>query len=500
MKSYNPMMYEHVKSDSPIIPAKSANKTGQPDAESVEGRGLTKGNAGQQNTSRTQSRTNEVPNALDYVREKAKKDKELKFTAIFHHVTKERLRTSFLSAKKNVSAGVDGVTWRQYEQNLEDNLEDLHSRLHRGAYQAKPSRRAYIPKGDGRMRPLGIASLEDKIVQRAVAEVLNAIYEVDFLGFSYGFRARRKPHDALDALASAIQMKKVSFVLDADIRSYFDSICHQWMEKFVEHRIGDRRILRLIVKWLKAGVVEDGQWRASEEGSPQGASISPLLSNIYLHYVLDLWAHQWRKRHARGEVVIVRWADDFVAGFQYRDDAERFLSDLGERFGKFSLNIHPDKTRLIRFGRFAQRDCRRFDGKRKPETFNFLGFTHHCGLNSNGTFKVYRKSMGKRFIAKLRDVKEELRVRMHQSIAEQGKWLQSVVRGYFAYHAVPGNWKRLGEFRTQIARMWYKTLRRRSQKSRINWEKMPKLVKQWLPHARILHPWPEERFLAKHPR
>ena len=488
------MMNEHGKSDSPVVPAKPSNKADA--AEVVEERGLTKGNEIQQNTLRTQSRVKDVPSALDRVREVAKRDKKVRFTALLHHVTIERLREAFLGIKKNASAGVDGVTWHQYEQDLESNLTDLHSRLHRGAYRAKPSRRAYIPKGDGRKRPLGIAALEDKIVQRAVGEVLNAIYEADFLGFSYGFRPGRRPHEALDALAAAIRFKKVSFVLDADIRSYFDSIDHKWMETFIEHRIADKRILQLISKWLKAGVIEEGQWRATEEGSPQGASISPLLSNVYLHYVLDLWAHQWRNRHARGDVCIIRWADDFVVGFQYQSDAKRFLAELGERFEKFSLALHPEKTRLIRFGRFAIRDCKRFDGRTKPETFDFLGFTHCCSVNRNGKFKIVRKSIRKRFAAKLRAAKGELRTRMHQPVKEQGKWLRSVLLGYFAYHAVPGNSERIGEFRTQIARMWYKTLRRRSQKSSLTWERMGKLVKRWLPPARILHPWPEKRFLA----
>ena len=489
-----PVMHEHGKSDSPIVPAKLPNKAEAEEA--VEERGLTKGNVVQQNTPRTQSRNRNVPSALERVREVAKRNKDVKFTALLHHVTTERLREAFFGIKKDASAGVDGITWRQYEQKLESNLEDLRSRLHRGAYRAKPTRRTYIPKGDGRMRPLGIAALEDKVVQRAVAEVLNAIYEADFLGFSRGFRLGRRAHEALDALAVAIQFKKVNFVLDADIRSYFDSIDHEWVRKFIEHRIADKRILGLVSKWLKAGVIEDGQWRGSEEGCPQGASISPLLSNVYLHYVLDLWAHQWRKRHARGDVVVVRWADDFVVGFQYQSDAKRFLSELHERFQRFSLMLHPEKTRLIRFGRFAGRDSGRLDGRRKPETFDFLGFTHYCGVNRNGKFTVIRKTMRKRFGSKLREIKGELRACMHHPVAEQGKWLQSVVRGYFGYHAVPGNWERLGEFRTQVERMWYRTLLRRSQKSRITWDCMKRLFDQWLPPARILHPWPEERFLA----
>ena len=484
------------KSDSTIVPVKSPNKTDQPAAEAVEGRGLTKENALKQNTHRTQSRKESVPRALQRVRQAAIRNRREQFSALFHHLSTELLLESFYGIKRNASAGVDGLRWEQYEADLQRNIAELHSRLHRGAYRVKPSRRVYIPKSDGRQRPLGIAALEDKIVQRAVAEVLSAIYETDFLGFSYGFRPGRQAHEALDALAIAIRFKKISWMLDADVRSYFDRINHEWMERFLQHRIADKRILRLIHKWLKAGVVEDGLWTASEEGCPQGASISPLLANIYLHYVLDLWAHQWRSRHARGEVIIVRWADDFVVGFQYQDDAERFKEELADRFRKFSLELHPEKTRLIRFGRFAARDSRRFDAKRKPETFDFLGFTHYCGVNRNGKFQVGRKTQRKRLTTKLHEVKAELRKRMHQTIPAQGEWLRSVVRGYFNYHAIPGNWEALGSFRTQATRLWYQSLRRRSQKSHITWQRMTKLAKSWLPPARILHPWPEQRLAA----
>lgn len=484
------------KSDRPVLPAKLPNKTEEPVAEAVEGRGLAKGKAEQQNTSRTQGRTNDVPNALDRIRQAAIRNREEQFTALLHHITVERLRSAFYEIKKTAAAGVDGVTWHWYEEGLEDKLQELHARIQRGAYRAKPSRRAYIPKSDGKQRPLGIATLEDKIVQRAVAEVLNAIYEVDFLGFSYGFRPGRKAHEALDALAVGIRRKNVNWVLDADIRGYFDSINHERLIKFVERRISDRRILRLIKKWLKAGVIENGTVTTSDEGTPQGASISPILSNIYLHYVLDTWVQRWRKTEARGDVVIVRWADDFVMGFQYQDDAERFLKELHERFRQYELELHPEKTRLIRFGRFARRDCQLFDGRRKPETFNFLGFTHACGVSRDGKFIVKRKTMRKRFTAKLHEIKSELRKRMHELISDQGSWLRSVVRGYFAYHAIPGNWQAIGAFRIQIAKLWYKVLRRRSQRTRMTWERMGKVVDLWLPPARILHPWPEQRFAA----
>jgi group II intron reverse transcriptase/maturase len=364
-------------------------------------------------------------------------------------------------------------------------------------HRPKPSRRAYLPKPDGRQRPLGIAALEDKIVQRAVAEVLNAIYEVDFLGFSYGFRPGRRAHEALDALAVGLRIKKISWILDADIRGYFDAIHHDWMGKFLEHRIADGRILRLIRKWLKAGAIEKGVWAVSEEGSPQGASISPLLAKVYLHYVLDLWVPWWRKHIAQREVIIVRWADDFVLGFQHEAEARRFLEALRDRFRKFSRELHPDKTRLIRFGRFARRDVRRLEGKKKPETFDFLGFTHFGGVNRNGKFMVRRITMKKRFTAKLQALKAELRNRVHQSLVSQGLWLRSVLQGYYAYHAVPGNWDAIGAFRTQIARLWYRTLRRRSQKTRLNWDRRQKHLDAGLPPARILHPWPEQRFDAR---
>jgi len=492
----NPARHGGGKSDRPIRPTKSPNKAGQPVAEAVEERGLAKENADRQNTPRTQSRNDGVPSALDRVRQAALRNRKERFSALFHHITLERLRDAFRGIKRTAAPGVDGVTWEQYEQDLEENLRDLHDRLHKGAYRAKPSRRAWIPKPDGRQRPLGIAALEEKIVQRSAAEVLGAIYEADFLGFSYGFRPGRQAHQALDALAIGIRFKKISWILDADVRGYFDAINHDWLIRFLEHRIADRRMLRLIRKWLKAGVVEDGAWKASEVGSPQGASISPLLANVYLHYVLDLWVQWWRQHKARGDVIIVRWADDFVIGFQYEADARRLLEDLRGRFEKFSLELHPEKTRVIRFGRFARRDSRRFDGRRKPETFNFLGFTHHCGVTRNGKFFVRRTTTKKRLRAKLRSVKEELRKRMHHGLVEQGLWLRSVVRGYFGYHAIPGNWAAIGAFRTQVARHWYRTLRRRSQKTRLNWKRMDQIVQQWLPPARILHPWPEQRLAA----
>lgn len=385
-------------------------------------------------------------------------------------------------------------------KNLEENLKNLHKKVHNGGYKAKPSRRVYIPKSGGKVRPLGVASLEDKILQKAVAEILNAIYETDFLGFSYGYRPERSPHQALDALAVGLRWKKISWILDADISGFYDNINHEWMMKFMNHRVADTRILRLVKKWLNAGKIEGNIWSPSETGTMQGASLSPLLSNIYLHYAFDTWAEWWRKKHARGDVIITRWADDFVVGFQYRDDALKFQGELNERLGKFSLALNQAKTHLIRFGRYARRDAKRFDGQSKPKTFDFLGMTHICGQNRNGKFQVYRKTIGKRLTGKLKEVKMELRKRMHEDITTQGKWLRTVVQGYFGYHAIPGNMKALETYRTEIARMWYKTLRRRSQKKKLVWEKMNPIVHKWLPKARILHPWPEkrlERYITK---
>jgi group II intron reverse transcriptase/maturase len=394
---------------------------------------------------------------------------------------------------------VDGVTWGQYEQNLEDNLVDLHARVHRGAYRAQPSRRKFIPKADGRERPLGIAALEDKIVQRAVVEVLNAIYEEDFLGFSYGFRPKRGQHDALDALAVGITQTKVNWIVEVDVRAFFDTVSHEWLIRFVEHRIADVRMIRLIRKWLKAGVMDDGLWSPSEAGTPQGAVVSPTLANIYLHYSFDLWAERWRHHEAHGNVIYVRYADDIVAGFEHQSDAVRFLAELRERLETFALSLHPDKTRLIEFGRHAAAD-RAKRGLGKPETFNFLGFTHICGRSRRGLFLLHRKTRRDRMRAKLRALKGELKRRMHEPIPQQGRWLGQVVRGYFVYHAVPTNYPRLAAFRFHVTALWWRTLRRRSQKDWTTWERISRLAAAYLPLPRILHPWPNTRFAVKHPR
>jgi len=482
------------KSDRSVVPGKLPNKVGSlATAEAAEGRDLAKGNSGRTAVFRTQGREG-TGSGLDRVREVARRDKKVRFTALLHHVNIERLRQAYFRLKRDAAPGVDGVTWRQYGEQLEDNLRDLHDRLHRGTYRATPSRRTYIPKADGRQRPLGIAALEDKVVQRAVVEVLNAIYEEDFLGFSYGFRPGRSQHQALDALAVGLEKCNVRWVLDADIRGFFDTINHEWLVKFVEHRIADRRIVRLIHKWLAAGVMEDGRWTESAEGTPQGATVSPLLANVYLHYVLDLWVHHhWRKKRARGNVILVRFADDFVIGFEHREDAERMRQELGERLAKFGLQLHPDKTRLIEFGRYAAAN-RGERGEGKPETFDFLGFTHICGTTRKGWYNLRRQTTRKRLTAKLREVKTELRRRCHDSIPDQGRWLAAVVRGYDQYHAIPGNLPALVTFRTEVRRRWQMALRRRSQHDRTNRRKMRRLVRRYLPKPCILHPYPDARF------
>jgi len=495
--SHKSLMHGGGESYSGVVPAKQPNKSEQSPAEAVEGRPLTKENTQEPNPCRTPSREN-GPSGLERVREAAK-DGKLKFTALLHHVSIDLLRESYYSLKKQAAPGVDGVTWQEYGQGLEARLSDLHGRVHRGSYHAQPSRRVWIPKADGRQRPLGIAALEDKIVQHAVGTVLNQIWEEDFLDFSYGFRPGRGQQDALDALWVGIARKRVNWILDLDIRSFFDKLQHSWLVKFVEHRIGDKRVVRLIQKWLKAGVMEDGEWSETKEGSPQGSVISPILANLYLHYVLDLWVEQWRRKQVRGEVIIVRYADDAVLGFEHREEAERFLEQLRERLRKFGLELHPEKTRLIEFGRYAtERRAKRGEGK--PETFNFLGFTHMCGTShKTGYFTVHRRTIGKRMAAKLKDIRVKLRQRMHVSPATTGKWLVQVVRGYFQYHAIPGNWARLKAFRNDVLRMWFQTLRRRSQRSRLSWQRFREGLGSLLPPIQILQPYPNVRFDAKHP-
>jgi group II intron reverse transcriptase/maturase len=433
------------------------------------------------------------------VRQVAVRDKGARFTALLHHVTLERLLMAYQDIRPGAAPGVDGVRWDEYGQDLVANLRDLHGRVQSGRYRASPSRRVYIPEADGRLRPLGIATLEDKIVQRAVTGVLNAVYEADFKGFSYGFRPGRGPHQALDALTAGITGKRVNWVLDADIRDFFGQLDRGWLERFLRHRIADERVLRLAGKWLAAGVIEDGTWTESGKGSPQGASVSPLLANVYLHYVLDLWAEWWRKRRAHGDMILVRFADDFVAGFEHKADADRFLAELRGRFAQFGLDLHPDKTRLIEFGRSAAAN-RAARGLGKPETSGFLGFTHISAKGGNGRFWVQRITISKRMRAKLAEVKAQLRQRMHQPVPAQGRWLASVITGHMAYYAVPGNRAAISAFRDQLTRHWFKSLRRRSQKTRINWERMRRIAIRWLPPPRTTHPYPSVRFAATHPK
>jgi group II intron reverse transcriptase/maturase len=482
------------KSDNAVVPENLPNEaSGAPLAEEArEGRVLAEGNVLQQPRRRTQDRIS-LHAKLERVRQAAGGTPALRFTTLWHHVYDvERLCAAYFSLKKEAAPGVDGTTWQAYGTRLEENLHDLSARLQRGAYRAKPVRRVFIPKADGRERPIGIPTLEDKLVQRAAAEVMGAVFEMEFKGFSYGFRPQRSAHQALDALTVGITRKKVNWVLDADIRGFFDALDHEWLVKFIEHRISDERVVRHVKKWLKAGVLEQGRWSSAEWGTPQGGSISPLLANVYLHYVLDLWVAAWRNREARGDVIVVRYADDFVVGFEHRDDAERFLAALRERFAKFHLELHPEKTRLLEFGRFATRDRAR-RGEGKPATFDFLGFTHICGRTRTGKYKVLRQTMKKRMRAKLKALKGELKQRMHDPVPDVGKWLGAVLQGYYRYFAVPGNGWALGSFRHALLRLWRRTLSRRSQNGRVSRARMSRLATLWLPRPRILHPYPSQR-------
>src|SRR5512141_1911997 len=475
-------MHVFEESDSGTVPMNHSNKSGKPRAESEEGRPLIKENTHQSSTRSTQSEAR-VSHGLAGVRKAARERKEMKFTALLHHMTVALLQDSFYALKRKAAPGVDGITWEEYETGLEGRIADLHSRVHRGAYRAQPSRRVYIPKPDGRQRPLGVAALEDKVVQQAVVTLLNEIYEEDFLGFSYGFRPGRSQHAALDALSYALLKKKVNYILDADIRGFFDNLDKSWMIRFMEHRVADPRILRLIKKWLKAGVMEEGKWSEPGTGTPQGSVISPLLANVYLHYGFDLWVNAWRQKWAQGEVVVIRYADDSIAGFQYQTDADCFLENLRERLAKFGLELHPDKTRRIEFGRFAEENRKR-RGEGKPETFDFLGFTHISGKNGLGRFMVRRTTIRKRMRGKLRQIGQQLRMRLQDPVPQTGKWLQTVVQGYFNYYAVPGNLTSLGIFRDRVMALWWRTWRRRSQRRSISWTRILTLAGRWLPQPR----------------
>src|SRR3954449_8864404 len=487
------------KSHPPVVAANPANKGAVAAAEPGERRGGTEENADPQSTVRTQSRA-AVSQARARIRGAVTRNRKEKLTALLHHVDVDVLRAGFLSLRRAAAPGVDGMTWERYAEDLEANLADLHARVHAGAYRALPSRRRYIPEADGRQRPLGIAALEDKIVQAAVVMLLTPVFEAEFLGFSYGFRPGRGQHDALDALAAGIARKRISWVLDADIRSFFDTISHDWLVRFVEHRIGDRRIVRLIRKWLAAGVLEEGRRIETVEGTPQGAVISPFLANVYLHYVYDLWVRRWRHRRATGDMIVVRYADDTIVGFEHRHDAELFLRDLAGRLARFGLDLHPGKTRLIEFGRHAIAR-RRARGLGKPETFAFLGFTHYCATRrSGGGFVLGRTPVRERMRAKLREIKERLRATRHDGVEAQGRWLGQVLRGWLAYYAVPMSAPAITAFRHHAVERWHRALRRRGQRRRLPWRRMRVLAERYLPFPRILHPWPEQRFLVTHPR
>ena len=490
--NHTPAIHADEKSDAPIVPKKPSNKAQA--AERAEGRGAAKGNTGETTAGRTPSRETALTGP-ERVRETAKRDRRLKFTALLHHITPTLLVESFYDLNRTAAVGVDGVTWQAYEAILHERVHELHRQIHTGAYRAQASRRTYIAKADGKLRPLGIAAVEDKIVQQAVVKVLSAIYEEDFLGFSYGFRPGRGQHDALDAVWMGIESRQIGWILDADISAYFDSIDHDWMMKFLQHRIADKRILRLIEKWLKAGVIEDGKRIEAERGTPQGAVISPLLANLYLHYVLDTWAQHWRKHQARGHVILIRYADDSVLGFQFEDEAKRFLQALQARMAKFGLALHPQKTRLIEFGRYAEQR-RRSRGQGKPETFDFLGFTHCCSKTRQGGFKILRLTVKKRLRATLAAIREKLKKRRHDPIEQVGGWLKSVLRGYYNYFAVPDNLKRLEGFRREVCQAWRAALGSRSQKGRMTWMRFERLEMQYLPMPRRVHPYPSQRFAS----
>jgi len=470
--------------DRGVVLMTAAKETSRP-----EGRPRPEGNLGGTAGDRTQGRVS-LPAKLARVNEVARSSRQIRFTALLHHVDDEALTRAFERQRRAASAGVDGVTVGEYEQNLDANIRDLCDRVHSGRYRPQPVRRTYIPKADGKeKRPLGIPALEDKIVQGAVAEVLSAIYEVDFLGFSYGFRPRRNPHQALNALQTALMKERINWVLDADVRSFYDSVDHEWLLRIMAHRIADPRILRLIRQWLRAGVLEEGEWRLTEVGTPQGAGISPLLSNIFLHYAFDLWSHAWRSQQARGRVIVVRYADDFVMGFEHESDARKMLADLKERLAKFQLTLHEGKTRLIMFGRFAV-ERRKERGLDRPETFDFLGLTHFCGETRNGRFIVKRKTQRKRMIRKLKQLRLEMRRRMHTPVKDQWQWLCAVLRGHYAYYGLAGNSRSMRRFYREVVAQWQRVLHRRSQKAKMFGPRFFKLLLRLpLPRPIITDPY-----------
>lgn len=424
----------------------------------------------------------------------ARRHKDLQFNNLLHHITLDCLSQAFYHLNKQAAKGVDEQDWHSYAEGLAQHLPRLHQQVQSGRYRAQAIKRVWIPKADGSQRPIGITSIEDKIVQQAVVWVLEAIYEQDFLGFSYGFRPNRSQHQALDAVYMAISVKKVGWIIDADLKAFFDTLNHDWMMRFLEHRIADRRVLRLIKGWLTAKVQDGKQSQKSSLGTPQGGVISPLLANIYLHYVLDLWLQQWRKRRSRGDVYIVRYADDFIIGCQYRDDADGLLHAIKQRFAKFALSLNEQKTKLIEFGRFAGQN-RAQRGQSKPDTFDFLGFTHACGeALSSGKFMLKRYTIKKKARAFLARVKAFIRNGICYSPYAVGNKLKQILTGYFNYFAIPGNQACIGMIRTEVCKYWLRTLRRRSQKGRtFNWQRLKGLVMLFIPHTRVRHPYPNQR-------
>jgi RNA-directed DNA polymerase len=426
---------------------------------------------------------------LTRIGEKARQSPTCRFTSIYHFVTdRDHLRACYEGIDPEKATGADGITKAEYGKELESNLDDLTARLGRLGYRPQPVRRVYIPKpGSNKKRPLGILCFEDKLVGLALTRVLEQIYEADFLESSYGYRPGRTQHQALDQLGRTIQQQKVSFVVEADIRGFFDHVNQMWLQKFLEHRIGDKRVLRLVARMLKSGVMEDGLVRASDEGVPQGGNVSPILSNVYLHYVLDLWFERRFRRQCRGEAYYFRFADDFLACFQFREDAVRFLREMRARLEQFHLEIEPSKTKLLSFGRFAEREATR-RGK-KPETFDFLGFTHYCGKSRHGHFKVKRRTAGKKYRAKLNEVKEWLR--RERSWQKKGQLLQRAklkLEGHLNYYAITDNAPMCDAFRIQMMRLLFKWLNRQSQRRSYNWAQFLDALK-WVgwPSVRIRH-------------
>lgn len=486
-------MHGHGQSDAGIVPTRPPNEAWYAGAEAEEGRLAPEGKVAEDRMSQTQGWKDDMTTMLDRLRAVVNRDSTERFTALYHHVTNVAyLREAYDRLRPAAAAGVDGVTWAAYGEQLEDNLQRLAARLSGGTYVAPAVRRVYIPKADGRQRPLGIPTLEDKLVQWVVAQVCSTIWEEAFVGFSYGFRPGRGAHDALDALVVGIEQRKVNWVLDADLEAFFDTVSHGWMLRFLRHRIGDERVIRLIWHWLTAGVLEDGRVEQREAGTPQGGVISPILANIYLHYAFDQWVAVWRKRHARGDVIVVRYADDFVVGFERRGEAEAFRAALTERLGRFTLRLHAEKTRLLEFGRFAQVD-RAAQGAGKPETFTFLGFTFRCGKHRKGGFHVLRETIRKRMQATLQRVKAAMLQRREQPLREQGRWVQRVVLGHYRYFGVPKNGRALWAFREGVRRHWQTVLRRRSQRGRVSRDRMDRLSAYWLPLPQIVHPYPAQR-------